>query len=102
MQHELETILQRPVDFISRRWKPARTGSAVWPSSIRQRSSMHVMSPVMERDNTILLDIVRATYLTQSFIGEMTKEQFLADLKTQSAVLHQLMVCQGGRQGNEG
>jgi hypothetical protein len=44
----------------------------------------------MARDDATLLDIANAARLVQSFIKGMTKEAFLADLKTQSAVLHQL------------
>jgi uncharacterized protein with HEPN domain len=46
----------------------------------------------MARDDATLLDIANAARLVQSFIKGMTKEAFLADLKTQSAVLHQLTV----------
>jgi uncharacterized protein with HEPN domain len=46
----------------------------------------------MARDDVALLDIGNAARLVQSFIRGMTKEAFLADLKTQSAVLHQLTV----------
>lgn len=46
----------------------------------------------MERDGATLLDIAHAADLIQRFIGEMPKEQFLADPKTQSAVLHQLTI----------
>ena len=46
----------------------------------------------MARDDAILLDIVNAARLIQSFIQGMTKEAFLIDPKTQSAVLHQVTV----------
>lgn len=46
----------------------------------------------MERDNATLLDIARAVRLVQEFIQGMSREGFLSDLKTQSAVVHQLMV----------
>lgn len=46
----------------------------------------------MVRDDATLLDIANAAYLIQNFIQGMTKEAFLGDLKTQSAVLHQVMV----------
>jgi uncharacterized protein with HEPN domain len=46
----------------------------------------------MSRDNATLLDIVNAARLIQTFIQGMTKEGFLGDLKTQSAVLHQFTV----------
>ena len=46
----------------------------------------------MPRDDAILLDIVNAARLIQSFIQDQTKEAFLNDLKTQSAVLHQVTV----------
>ena len=46
----------------------------------------------MSRDETILLDIARAARLVLEFKEGMDKAAFLKDLKTQSAVLHQLMV----------
>jgi len=46
----------------------------------------------MRRDLTILLDIVQAAQLVLAFVEGMNKAAFDADLKTQSAVLHQLMV----------
>jgi uncharacterized protein with HEPN domain len=46
----------------------------------------------MSRDDATLLDIANATRLIQTFIQGMTKEAFLGDLKTQSAVLHQVTV----------
>ena len=46
----------------------------------------------MTRDDAILLDIVNAARRIQSFVQDMAKEAFLADLKTQSAVLHQITV----------
>ena len=46
----------------------------------------------MSRDNATLLDIANAARLIQTFIQDMTKEAFLGDLKTQSAVLHQVTV----------
>jgi uncharacterized protein with HEPN domain len=46
----------------------------------------------MPRDEATLLDIANAARLVQTFVQGMTKETFLGDLKTQSAVLHQLTV----------
>lgn len=46
----------------------------------------------MSRDETTLLDIVRAARLVLEFKRDMGKATFLKDIKTQSAVLHQLMV----------
>ena len=46
----------------------------------------------MTRDDAIQLDIVNAARGIQAFVQGMTKEAFLADLKTQSAVLHQITV----------
>ena len=46
----------------------------------------------MTRDDAILLDIVNAARRIQAFIQDMKKEAFLGDLKTQSAVLHQITV----------
>jgi uncharacterized protein with HEPN domain len=46
----------------------------------------------MGRDEAVLLDIVRAAKLVLKFREGMDKAGFTDDLKTQSAVLHQLMV----------
>jgi uncharacterized protein with HEPN domain len=46
----------------------------------------------MARDETTLLDMANAARLIHTFIQDMTKEAFLSDLKTQSAVLHQVTV----------
>ncbi len=46
----------------------------------------------MPRDEAVLLDVVRATLLAQEFVDGMTEAAFLEDVKTQSAVLHQLLV----------
>lgn len=45
-----------------------------------------------ERDSTILWDIRRAARLVLEFKGTLSREGFLHDLKTQSAVLHQLLI----------
>jgi uncharacterized protein with HEPN domain len=50
------------------------------------------MRQAMSRDDAALLDIANAARLIHTFIQGMTKEAFLGDLKTQSAVLHQVMV----------
>jgi uncharacterized protein with HEPN domain len=46
----------------------------------------------MTRDKAVLLDIVRAAELVLTFTAGMDRTNFLEDIKTQSAVLHQLMV----------
>lgn len=46
----------------------------------------------MARDGAILLDIARAAQLVLEFKKGIDKAAFLQDFKTQSAVLHQLMV----------
>jgi uncharacterized protein with HEPN domain len=46
----------------------------------------------MERDEATLLDIAQAAELVVKFREGMDEVAFLEDLKTQSAVLHQLMV----------
>jgi uncharacterized protein with HEPN domain len=46
----------------------------------------------MERDRAVLLDIVHAAELVLEFKSGMDKATFLSDAKTQSAILHQLMV----------
>ena len=46
----------------------------------------------MQRDKATLIDIARAARLVETFVSGMQKEDFLKDLKTQSAVLYQLLV----------
>jgi uncharacterized protein with HEPN domain len=46
----------------------------------------------MPRDDATLLDILRAARLAVAFMGDLDKPAFLNDLKTQSAILHQLLV----------
>jgi uncharacterized protein with HEPN domain len=46
----------------------------------------------MSRDNVIVLDILRAARLSVEFLGDIDKPHFLKDAKTQSAVLHQLLL----------
>ena len=46
----------------------------------------------MSQDEVVLLDIIRAARLAMEFKHGMSKDQFLQDIKTQSAALHQLMV----------
>jgi uncharacterized protein with HEPN domain len=46
----------------------------------------------LPRDEAHVLDILKAAHLAIEFRGPTHKEAFLADAKTQSAVLHQLLV----------
>jgi uncharacterized protein with HEPN domain len=46
----------------------------------------------MRQDEVTLLDIAKAARLIRVFIGDMAKEDFFDDLKTQSSVLYQLLV----------
>jgi len=46
----------------------------------------------MSRDNATLLDILKAARLVTEFKGKLAKKAFLRDIKTQSAILHQLLV----------
>ena len=46
----------------------------------------------MPRDEAHVLDILKAARLAMEFKGTADKAAFLADAKTQSAVLHQLLV----------
>ena len=46
----------------------------------------------MSRDNTYLLDIARAARLIIEFSQGLDRPAFLADVRTQSAILHQLMI----------
>lgn len=46
----------------------------------------------MSRDDTTLLDILKAARLAVEFKGVLGKPVFFKDLKTQSAILHQLLL----------
>ncbi|OGI64104.1 MAG: hypothetical protein A2W18_01240 [Candidatus Muproteobacteria bacterium RBG_16_60_9] len=46
----------------------------------------------MSRDDAIVLDILKSAQLVIEFVGSLDKEAFLRDRKTQSAVLHQLLL----------
>ena len=46
----------------------------------------------MSRDDAVLRDLLAACLAAQEFIGSMTREQFVGDKKTRSAILHQLLV----------
>ena len=46
----------------------------------------------MSRDDATLLDMLKAARLAVAFKGDLSKDAFLNDLKTQSAILHQLLV----------
>ncbi len=46
----------------------------------------------MQRDRAVLLDIAAAARLVVSFVRGVDKAGFLGDVKTQSAVLYQLIV----------
>lgn len=46
----------------------------------------------MSRNEATLLDIMKAAKLVNIFVKDMPKVQFLQDVKTQSAVQHQLLI----------
>ena len=46
----------------------------------------------MARDDATLLDVARAARLAIEFVASMDRAAFIQDTKTQSAVLHQLLV----------
>ena len=46
----------------------------------------------MKRDDATLLDIDRASRLVESFVEGYDRERFFADVKTQSAVLHEIII----------
>ncbi len=46
----------------------------------------------MSRDHSTILDIARAARLAADFVKGMDRAAFLKDVKTQSAVLHQLLI----------
>jgi uncharacterized protein with HEPN domain len=47
----------------------------------------------MSRDNAVVLDILKSVKLAKEFVGGMDKASFFRDIKTQSAVLHQLLLA---------
>jgi uncharacterized protein with HEPN domain len=46
----------------------------------------------MLRDDAVALDVLRAARLASEFVGGLDRTAFEDDLKTQSAVLHQLLL----------
>jgi hypothetical protein len=56
------------------------------------RRFLAVRSLSMSRDEATLLDIARSARLIIEFTHGIDVEDFLDDVKTQSAVLHQLLV----------
>lgn len=46
----------------------------------------------MSRDDATLLDILKAARLVTEFKGKIAKKAFLRDIKTQSAILHRLLM----------
>ncbi len=46
----------------------------------------------MSRDDAVVLDILKAARLAVAFKGDLDKVAFLRDAKTQSAIVHQLLV----------
>ena len=46
----------------------------------------------MSRDDAFVLDILKAAHLASEFIGDLTKQAFFKDIKTQSSVMHQLLL----------
>ena len=85
MKQELETILGREVDLVSR-----RGGAQSQPN--RRQAILGGAEPVYVRDDATLLDLERAARLIIEFTRGLDAEVFLDDVKTQSAVLHQLLV----------
>ena len=50
----------------------------------------------MQRDQATLLDILKAARMAIEFAGGLTRDALEEDLKTQSAILHQLMLLGEG------
>ena len=53
----------------------------------------------MFRDDSALIEILRAARLASEFRGRLERESFLTDIKTQAAVLHELLVL--ARRGHQ-
>ena len=51
----------------------------------------------MSRDDAVLLDMLIAARRATEFAAGLTRDQLSSDLKTQSAILHQLLVLGEGR-----
>jgi len=49
-----------------------------------------------DRDTAVLLDILKAAQYALEFMGDIDQTRFLDDFKTQSAVLHQLLLLGEG------
>jgi uncharacterized protein with HEPN domain len=50
----------------------------------------------MSRDDATVLDLLKAARLAVEFVGGLDRDGFLGDLKTQSAVVHQLLILGEG------
>ncbi len=50
----------------------------------------------MQRDDSTLLDLQKSARLAVEFLGDLGLPAFLNDAKTQSAVLHQLLLLGEG------
>ncbi len=46
----------------------------------------------MPRDEAVLLDLERAARYALAFVEGFSRYEFLADVKTQSAIIHQLLI----------
>src|SRR6266496_3148321 len=91
--------------WITLRWKrnlPASSG-ARWisfhsarssgvPTGSGERPSWTARSRTLPRDEAHVLDVLKAARLAIDFKGTADKAAFLADAKTQSAVVHQLLI----------
>jgi len=51
----------------------------------------------MPRDEAVLLDIVKACRLAIEFLGGMDRSAFLADAKTQAAVIHEMVIGEASK-----
>ena len=49
-------------------------------------------NPILPRDDAHLFDILKAARLAIEFLGAADRSEFLEDAKTQSAILHQLLI----------
>src|ERR1039458_8532724 len=72
-------------------WFPSAQSSAA-RIGFGASPSWRARSHTLPRDDANLLDILKAARLAIEFKGSADKAAFLTDAKTQSAVLHQLLV----------
>jgi hypothetical protein len=90
MAEELGELFGRRVDLVSKR---AVERSQNW---MRRKAILESAEIILQRNFVTLLDIIKAARLVEEFIRGYDEQKLIHfyDLKTQSAVLHQLATVQ--------